>query len=171
MDKIRKQPGYATSQIRLLLSDLKNTNHGIRSKAVKRFKDYIAVYKPEIFDDDVDYLYTGELDGVQGPGLLYYSSEESKKNAGQLKRISQPVLSLIKYLITCDYDGNTNTCTNSNTCTNTNTNSNTNTCTNSNTSSNTSINTNTNTYTNLILILILIRILILILMLILILIR
>ena len=108
MDKIRKQPGYATSQIRLLLSDLKSTTHSVRNKAVKRFKDYIAVYKPEIFDDDVDYLFTGELDGVPGPGLLYYTSEESKKKPGQLKRISQPVLSLIKYLVTCDYDGEDN---------------------------------------------------------------
>ena len=108
MDKIRKQPGYATSQIRLLLSDLKNNNHSVRSKAVKRYKDYIAVYKPEVFDDDVDFLFTGELDGVPGLGLLFYSSEESKKNPGQLKRISQPVLSLIKYLITCDYDGEDN---------------------------------------------------------------
>lgn len=108
MDQIRRKSGYATSQIRLLLADLKNSNHSVRNKAVKRFKDYIAVYKPEVFDDDVDYLFTGDLDGVQGPGLLFYSSEESKKNPGQLKRISQPVLSLIKYLITCDYDGEDN---------------------------------------------------------------
>ena len=76
MDAIRKSPTYAEGQIRVLLSDLKSTNHTVRTKAVKRFQDYISSYRPQIYDDDVDYLFCGavteEADGVP-MGLLYYS--------------------------------------------------------------------------------------------------
>ena len=80
MDAIRKSPTYAEGQIRILLSDLKSTNHTVRIKAVKRFQDYIAAYRPQIYDDDVDYLFcgAGTEDGEGVPmGLLYYSGLDS----------------------------------------------------------------------------------------------
>jgi hypothetical protein len=80
MDAIRKSPNYAEGQIRVLLNDLKNANHTIRIKAVKRFQDYISTYRPQIFDDDVDFLFCGSAteDGDGVPmGLLYYSGLDS----------------------------------------------------------------------------------------------
>ena len=80
MDAIRKSPSYAEGQIRVLLSDLKNTNHAVRMKAVKRFQDYITTYRPQVYDDDVDYLFIGskseETNGTP-MGLLYFSGLDS----------------------------------------------------------------------------------------------
>ena len=80
MDAIRKSPNYAEGQIRALLSDLKNTNHTVRIKAVKRFQDYITTYRPQIYDDDVDFLFCGAAsDDVESVpmGLLYFSGLDS----------------------------------------------------------------------------------------------
>lgn len=84
MDAIRKSPNYAEGQIRALLSDLKNANHTVRIKAVKRFQDYVSTYRPQIFDDDVDFLFCGSAteDGDGVPmGLLYYSGLDSGKTS------------------------------------------------------------------------------------------
>lgn len=106
MEGMKRSPGYAESQIRLLLSDLKNSNNSIRLKAVKRFQDYINSYKPDMYDDDVDSLFTGEFEHVswRGCGLLYYSGLDSDKHNGQLKRIASPSISLLKWLLTINYD-------------------------------------------------------------------
>lgn len=101
---MRSQPAYAESQIRVLLSDLKNSSHSVKMKAVKRFQEYVEKYKPEPYDDDVDYLYTGALDGIPGPGLLYWAGLDSAKHGSQLKRIAGPVICLIKWLITLESD-------------------------------------------------------------------
>jgi hypothetical protein len=78
MDAIRQSPSYAEGQIKLLLNDLKNVNHAVRIRAVKRFQEYIASYYPDIYDDDVDLMFCGALneEGV-GMGLLYYSGLDS----------------------------------------------------------------------------------------------
>lgn len=78
MDTIRKSANYAQGQIRSLLSDLKNTNHTVRVKAVKRFQDYIDNYSPEVYDDDIDLLFCGEpREDSVAMGLLYYSGLDS----------------------------------------------------------------------------------------------
>ena len=50
MDSFKRSPGYAETQIRLLLSDLKNNSHSVRLKALSRFKDYIEVHQPEVIN-------------------------------------------------------------------------------------------------------------------------
>jgi hypothetical protein len=106
MDAMKKSAGYAEGQIRALLTDLKNISHQVRINAVKRFEDYISQYKPSVYDDDVDFLFTGTLDGIEGLGLLYWSGIDSEKHEGQLKRICQPAISLITWLVTFDgYSG------------------------------------------------------------------
>ena len=83
----------------MLLSDLRNNNHSVRVKAVKHFQDYIVNYGPEIYDDDVDYLFTGTSETIKtGMGLLYFSGLDSDKHDGQLKRIAAPVIALINWL-------------------------------------------------------------------------
>lgn len=78
MDAIRQSPSYAEGQIRLLLNDLKNVNHAVRIKAVKRFQEYVDAYHPDIYDDDVDFMFCGAMneDGV-GMGLLHYCGLDS----------------------------------------------------------------------------------------------
>jgi hypothetical protein len=94
MDAIRKSPNYAEGQIRALLSDLKSTNHAVRMKAVKRFQDYITTYRPQIYDDDVDFLFCGAAseDAENVPmGLLYFCGLDSgihENNALQKRSFS-----------------------------------------------------------------------------------
>lgn len=94
MDAIRKSPNYAEGQIRALLSDLKSTNHAVRMKAVKRFQDYITTYRPQIYDDDVDFLFCGAAsdDAESVPmGLLYFCGLDSgtdETNELQRKSVS-----------------------------------------------------------------------------------
>lgn len=78
MSFLRQSPSYAESQIRLLLSELKNSNHTIRTKAVVRFQEYITTYSPEIYDDDIDFLFCGAAN-EDGPamGLFYFSGLDS----------------------------------------------------------------------------------------------
>jgi hypothetical protein len=103
MENVRKSAGYAESQIRSLLSDLGNSSNAVRVKAVKNFQNYIEHSIPEIYDDDIDFLYTGynsEFGKYTTNGLLYYSGMRSEKHDGQLKRICGPCVSLVKWLIT-----------------------------------------------------------------------
>ena len=105
MEALRRSPAYAEGQIRLLLSDLKSSNHAVRVKAVKHFQDYIVNYGPEIYDDDVDFLFTGTNEAVKtGMGLLYFSGLDSDKHDGQLKRIAAPTIALIAWLISLEVD-------------------------------------------------------------------
>lgn len=48
MELMKKSAGYAESQIRLLLSDLKNSSHNVKLKALKRFQEYVELYQPEV---------------------------------------------------------------------------------------------------------------------------
>lgn len=90
MDAIRKSATYAEGQIRLLLSDLKNTNHTIRVKAVKRFQDYITSYRPQVYDDDVDVLFCGTAtEGDAVPmGLLHFCGLDSGTYNQMLRAIA-----------------------------------------------------------------------------------
>ena len=47
-DNFKSKPNYAERQIKLLLTDLANKNHTIKSTAVKRFQEYIQKYRPEV---------------------------------------------------------------------------------------------------------------------------
>ena len=48
MEARRRSDDYAGNQIRLLLSDLKKASHPIKLKAIKRFRNYIEEYQPEV---------------------------------------------------------------------------------------------------------------------------
>jgi hypothetical protein len=48
MELRKATPGYAESQIRLLLAELNNSSHVTRLAAVKHFSDYIFAHKPEV---------------------------------------------------------------------------------------------------------------------------
>ena len=101
--KMQATPGYAEAQIRVLLKDLADSSHNTRIKAVAKFKDYIHKIRPELYDDDVEYLFTGGAGNGKLPnGLLYYAGQSSDKHDGQLKRISAPVIELISWLISID---------------------------------------------------------------------
>ena len=100
---MQKGPGYAESQIRVLLKDLLDNSNSTRLKAVNKFKDYIDTVRPELYDDDVEYLFSGGTGGGKlANGLLYYAGQSSSKHEGQLKRIAAPVIALIKFLISID---------------------------------------------------------------------
>ena len=101
----RKTAGFATSQCRALLVDLSNSNHAVRTKAVKKFEEYITQYKPEVYDDDVESLFLGsnEWGSNAKVGLLHWAGLDSGKHGGQLKRICAPVIALIRWLITFDF--------------------------------------------------------------------
>ena len=45
-------------------------------------------------------MFTGNLDGKSTLGLLYFCGQESEKHDGQLKRIAQPALDLLHWLVT-----------------------------------------------------------------------
>eukprot|EP01035_Chromulina_nebulosa_P017254 gene17254-22785_t len=47
-EALKKTSGYAESQIRLLLAELKNSSHNVKLKAIKKFQDYISNYKPDV---------------------------------------------------------------------------------------------------------------------------
>jgi len=110
-----KSPEAALNQINLLLSvqfGLANANHNVKLKAIKFFQDYIAKHKPEVYDDDAEFLYVGDPETTTAAankkapvkGLLYYAGMDSGKHGGQLKRICGPVVALIRWLVTLDYD-------------------------------------------------------------------
>ena len=87
MEKRRRTDEYAGNQVRLLLGDLKNSNHSHKIKAIKRFKTYIEEYYPDVADDTVDFLYTGMPDGLaalpkahDGQGLLHYCGQASENH-------------------------------------------------------------------------------------------
>ncbi len=48
MEAMKRSAGFAESQIRLLLADLKSSSQSARVKAVKRFQDYINTYRPDV---------------------------------------------------------------------------------------------------------------------------
>ena len=103
----KSSSGYAEGQIRVFLADLASSSHATRAKAVKRFQDYVAQFKPDLSDDDVVYLFVGTGDGdsprpgtTSKRGLLYYAGMDSGKHGGQLKRIAAPAIGLVRWLVT-----------------------------------------------------------------------
>ncbi len=58
------------------------------------------LYYVQISDDNVDYLYTGCLDGNATTGLLEWCGADSEKHDGQLKRICAPLIGFLKWLVT-----------------------------------------------------------------------
>ena len=100
-DALKATPGYAESQIRLLLSELNNASHTNKLVAIKNFNDYLNKYKPEVYDDAVDYFLKGTFDNgnFSGSGILYHCGVESSSHEGSLKRICPPALSLLTTLI------------------------------------------------------------------------
>lgn len=52
----------------------------------------------------MDFLFTGNLDGKSTLGLLYFCGQESDKHDGQLKRIAQPSLDFLHWLVTFQGD-------------------------------------------------------------------
>jgi hypothetical protein len=106
---MQSTPGYAESQIRLLLKDLADSNNSTRLKAVQKFRDYVERIRPEFYDDDVEYLFSGGHGNGRMPnGLLYYAGQSSTKHEGQLKRIASTVIELILWLITFDMNSDPN---------------------------------------------------------------
>jgi hypothetical protein len=79
----------------------------VRLKAIKRYKEYITTYRPEMYDDDVDFLFTGvnEHNGIQSTGLLHGCGLQSSKHEGQLKRIAGSLMSFLQWLITLECEG------------------------------------------------------------------
>ena len=106
---MQSSPGYAEAQIRVLLRDLADNSHATRTKALTKFKEYIDKVRPEIYDDDVEYLFTGGVgNGKMAAGLLYYAGQASTQHAGQLKRIAGPIIELIRWLISIDMNNPAN---------------------------------------------------------------
>ena len=101
--------GYCESQIRVLLSNLSEGSHNVRLKAIKKFTEYIQTYKPDVNEEDIDYLFMG-ANGIQVPtgngrlkeGLCHYAGLDSEKHDGKLKRIAAPAIELITTLISID---------------------------------------------------------------------
>jgi hypothetical protein len=107
MEALKRSPGYVEGQIRALIAELgkASATHNAKLSAVKKFCDYINKYRPEAYDDDVDYLYRGTYeDGTAGLGLLYWSGLASSKHGGQLKRICAPIISLLRFLVRLQTD-------------------------------------------------------------------
>ena len=48
MEGIKRSADFAESQIRVLLNDLNNESHNVRTRAIKRFQEYISTYHPEV---------------------------------------------------------------------------------------------------------------------------
>ena len=45
---MKKSDNYASNQIRILLTDLKNPAHKIKLKALETFQTYIETYQPDV---------------------------------------------------------------------------------------------------------------------------
>lgn len=101
---MKRTDHYAGNQVRLFLGELKNGTHTTKVKAVQHFQSYIKSYKPNISDDNVDFLYTGNIDGSSTLGLLYFCGVDSEKHDGQLKRICGPLITLLRWLVQYDED-------------------------------------------------------------------
>ena len=104
-DGLARTPRYAEGQVKVLLGDLRNSSHNVKAKAIKHFQAYIEKYQPDIYDDDVDFLFMGTYDGTCGLGLLHWSGLASGNHSGQLKRICAPAIGLITFLLTMQVEG------------------------------------------------------------------
>ena len=100
----RRTPDFASSQIAGLLEELhaKSSSQSAKVRTLTRFRDFLETSKPEVYDDDVDVLLIGNGDDESARGLLYYAgaiSENSKKEANALKRISAEAIGLLHFLV------------------------------------------------------------------------
>jgi len=46
--QMKATPGYAESQVRLLISELNNASHSAKITACKKFSEYILKHKPQV---------------------------------------------------------------------------------------------------------------------------
>lgn len=103
MDRLKSTPGYAESQIRLLLSELNSAIQSSRVTAVKNFSEYIFKFKPEIYEDAIDYFFHGKNNAAtrngKAYGILHWCGVESESHEGSLKRICSYVLILLHSLV------------------------------------------------------------------------
>jgi hypothetical protein len=107
MDVVRRTADFAENQTKFFITDINSKDHGTRLKAIKRYKEYITTYRPEMYDDDVDFLFTGnnEHNNIHTNGLLYGCGQQSSKHDGQLKRIAGSLMSFLQWLITLECEG------------------------------------------------------------------
>eukprot|EP01033_Poteriospumella_lacustris_P015418 gene15418-11025_t len=98
---MQRSNNYAANQVRFFLSELKNSSNTSKLKAIQRFQGYLERFQPEIYDDTVQFLFTGEdeVHGNNALGLIYFCGIESDKHPGQLKRICGPLLSFVRWLL------------------------------------------------------------------------
>jgi hypothetical protein len=105
-EDFKRQPEYAEVQIRALMLDLAR-DYNQQLRGVSKFKEYVAKYKPEVYDDDADLLFRGgRIDRGNVRGLLYWSGVLSSKHPGKFKRICLPALSLLHFVVDMDYGQN-----------------------------------------------------------------
>jgi hypothetical protein len=107
MDVVRRTADFAENQTKFFITDINSKDNGARLKAIKRYKEYITTYRPEMYDDDVDFLFTGtnEHHGIRTNGLLYGCGQQSSKHGGQLKRIAGNLMAFLQWLITLECEG------------------------------------------------------------------
>ena len=130
MDVVRRTANYAENQTKFFINDINSKDNSTRVKAIKRYKEYISTYRPEMYDDDVDFLFTGvnqhhnvkvrcttlgllfsflsspcQLDRIQTKGLLFGCGQQSTKHSGQLKRIAGELMAFLQWLITLECEG------------------------------------------------------------------
>ena len=104
MDVVRQTADFAENQTKFFIKDINSQDNGTRLKAIKRYKEYISTYHPEMYDDDVDFLYTGnsEHHGIRTMGLLHGCGQQSSKHEGQLKRIAANLLIFLQWLLSIE---------------------------------------------------------------------
>lgn len=107
MDVVRRTADFAENQTKFFITDINSKDNGVRLKAIKRYKEYITTYRPEMYDDDVDFLFTGtnEHHGIRTNGLLSGCGQQSTKHDGQLKRIAGNLMVFLQWLITLECEG------------------------------------------------------------------
>eukprot|EP00981_Chlorochromonas_danica_P006020 scaffold1244_cov162-Ochromonas_danica.AAC.56 len=101
---MKRSDHYAGNQVRFFLGELKNGTHPSKIKALAQFQNYIKAYKPNISDDNVDFLYTGNIDETSTLGLLHWCGVDSEKHDGQLKRICGPIITFLHWLVSYEED-------------------------------------------------------------------
>lgn len=107
MDVVRRTADFAENQTKFFITDINSKDNGARLKAIKRYKEYITTYRPEMYEDDVDFLFTGsnEQNGIHTAGLLQGCGQLSSKHDGHLKRIAGNLMSFVQWLITLECEG------------------------------------------------------------------
>jgi len=102
-EESKREPDYAEGQIRALLLDL-SKDYSQQLRGISKFKEYIAKFKPDVYDDDADLLFRGgKIDRGSVKGLLFWSGVQSSKHPGKFKRVVPEALNLLSYLVNLQY--------------------------------------------------------------------